>query len=195
MPRESTSTPREAQFSLAEPKPPLGSAEDLVLRYLGAFGPAGVADAQEWSGLSGLAPAFAALRDRLTIFTDERGRECFDLPGAPRPDPATPAPARYLPEFDNLMLGHADRTRLIAEKHRRHLTTKNLRVNAIALHDGEACATWSVKRSAKAATLELAPFERLAKRALAELEAEALTLLEATETAAKLAFAVAPQPR
>jgi hypothetical protein len=184
--------PREPQFALAEPRPPLGSSEDLVLRYLGALGPATVADAQEWSGVSGLAPVFEALRERLVTFTDERGRECFDLPGAPRPDPATPAPARYLPEFDNLMLGHADRTRLIADEHRRHLTTKNLRVNAIALHDGEACATWSVKRTAKAATLELSPFVALRKPALAELEAEAMALLEALEPAPKLAFAVGP---
>jgi hypothetical protein len=184
--------PRDPQFALAEPRPPLGSAEDLVLRYLAALGPATVADAQEWSGVSGLAPVFEALRERLVTFTDERGRECFDLPGAPRPDPATAAPARYLPEFDNLMLGHADRTRLIADEHRRHLTTKNLRVNAIVLHDGEACATWSVKRAGKAATLELSPFRPLAKPALAELEAEAMDLLKAFEPTAKPAFSVGP---
>jgi hypothetical protein len=184
--------PRDPQFALAQPQPPLGTPEDLVLRYLGALGPASVADAQEWSGVSGLAPTFEALRERLVTFADERGREYFDLPGAPRPDPATAAPARYLPEFDNLMLGHADRTRLIANEHRRHLTTKNLRVNAIALCDGEACATWSLKRAGKTATLTLSPFLALAKSALAELEAEAMALVEAFEPAAKAAFAVGP---
>lgn len=184
--------PREPKLALAEPQPPLGSAEDLVLRYLGAYGPASVADAQEWSGLRGLTAVFAALRERLAIFRDERGRELFDLPGAPRPDAATPAPARYLPEFDNVMLAHADRARVIADEHRRHLTTKNLRVNAIALHDGEACATWTVRRTAKAATLELAPFAGISAPAQAELEAEALSLLAANEAADKLAFAVRP---
>jgi hypothetical protein len=125
-------------------------------------------------------------------FTDERGRELFDLPGSPRPPAEVPAPVRYVPDFDNLMLAHSDRTRVIADEHRRHLTTKNLRVNAIALHDGEACASWSVKRTTKLATLELAPFAKLPKAALAELEAEALALLAATEPAAKRAFVLRP---
>jgi hypothetical protein len=184
--------PRDAQLALAEPEPPLGTPADLVLRYLAAFGPASVADAQEWSGLRGLAAVFAALREQLVTFTDERGRELFDLPGSPRPPAEVPAPVRYVPDFDNLMLAHSDRTRVIADEHRRHLTTKNLRVNAIALHDGEACASWSVKRTTKLATLELAPFAKLPKAALAELEAEALALLAATEPAAKRAFVLRP---
>ena len=182
--------PRDPQLALAEPQPPLGTAEDLVLRYLGAYGPASVADAQEWSGLRGLAGAFVAVRERLATFTDERGRELFDLPRAPRPDPSTPAPARYLPEFDSLMLAHADRTRVIADEHRRHLTTRNLRVSAIALYDGEACATWTVKRATKSAVLELTPFAQLSKAAQAELEAEGLALLSANETATTLSFAI-----
>jgi hypothetical protein len=186
--------PRDARLALAEAEPPLGTAEELVLRYLAAFGPASVADAQEWSGLRGLAHVFAALRERLATFADERGRELFDLPDSPRPPAEAPAPARYLPDFDNLMLAHADRTRVIAQEHRRHLTTKNLRVNAIALYDGEACASWTVKRTARVATLELTPFAKLPRAALAELEAEALALLEATEPAAKGAFALRPSP-
>lgn len=187
--------PSDARFALAEPQPPLGTARELVLRYLAAFGPASVADAQEWSGLRGLAPVFAALREQLTSFVDERGRELFDLPDSPRPPADFPAPARYLPDFDNLMLAHADRTRVIAQELRRHhLTTKNLRVNAIALHDGEACARWTVKRTARAATLELTPFAKLSKAALGELEAEAMALLAATEPAAKGAFELRPPP-
>jgi len=173
--------PRDPKLELAEPKPPLGTAEDLVLRYLGAFGPASVADAQEWSGLSALAPVFARLRQRLVVFTDERGRELYDLPDAPRPPSSTPAPARFLPDFDNLMLAHADRSRLIADEHRRHLTTRNLRVNATALFDGEACATWAIKRRARSATLELTPFAPLSQAALRSLEAEGLELLAASE--------------
>jgi hypothetical protein len=86
-----------------------------------------------------------------------------------------------LPDFDNLMLAHADRSRLIADEHRRHLTTKNLRVNAIALFDGEACATWAIKRKARSATLELTPFAPLSQAALRSLEAEGLELLAASE--------------
>jgi hypothetical protein len=182
---------RDPKLALAEPKPPLGTAEDVVLRYLGAFGPASVADAQEWSGLLALAPVFAGLRERLVTFTDERGRELFDLPDAPRPPASTPAPARFLPDFDNLVLAHADRSRVIADEHRRHLTTKNLRVNATALFDGEACATWAIKRKARSATLELTPFASLSEAARRAFEAEGLALLADSETgAAQLAVAV-----
>jgi Winged helix DNA-binding domain len=186
--------PRDARLALAEPEPPLGTLEELVRRYLAAFGPASVADAQEWSGLRGLAPVFAALREQLVTFTDESGRELFDLPDSPRPPAETPAPVRYVPDFDNLMLAHADRTRVIAAEHRRHLTSKNLRVNAIALYDGEAAGNWTVKRTAKLATLELTPFAKLPRAALGELEAEALALLAATEPAVKSAFALKPSP-
>jgi len=175
---------RDPRLALAEPRPPLGTPADLVLRYLGAFGPASVADAQEFSGLSGLAPVFAGLRERLVVFTDERGRELFDLPDAPRPPASTHAPARFLPDFDNLMLAHADRSRLIADEHRRHLTTKNLRVNAAALFDGEACATWAIRRKTRSATLELTPFEPLSEPALRSLEAEGMALLADSEPGA-----------
>jgi winged helix DNA-binding protein len=173
--------PRDARFRLADPASTSADAGELVRRYLAAYGPASVADAQEWSGLAGLAPAFEAMRPELECFSDERGRELFDLPDAPRPPAEVPAPVRYLPEFDNLVLAHADRSRLIADEDRRYLTTKNLRVNATVLYDGEVCATWTVKRTAKAATLEIAPFRSLAARAWPALEAEGLALLTANE--------------
>ena len=175
--------PRDARFRLAEPADTGEDATELVRRYLAAYGPASIADAQEWSGLAGLAPTFEAMRAELASFTDQRGRALFDLPDAPRPSAEEPAPARFLPEFDNLVLAHADRTRLIADEHRRYLTTKNLRVNATVLYDGEVCATWTVKRTAKAATLEITPFDRLPTKGQQALEAEGLALLEANEPA------------
>jgi hypothetical protein len=145
------------------------SPDEMVMRYLAAFGPATVADARTWSGLSELREIFERLRPRLRTFRDERGRELFDLPGAPLPDPETPAPPRFLPEFDNALLSHADRARIISDEHRRALFKDPL-MRGVLL-DGFVCGTWKTERSRGKATLVIEPFEPLAKKdrdALAE---------------------------
>ncbi len=178
--------PRVAKFALAEgslgrPIAADGPPEAMIRGYLAAFGPASVADFVEWSGLKRMKPAFEELRPTLEVFADENGRELFDLPGAPRPDPDTPAPARFLPEFDNLVLAHADRSRLLADEHRPGLVTKNLRVKATFLQDGSVAGTWTVERKRGKATLRIAPFEPLSRKAAAELAAEGERLLRFSE--------------
>lgn len=111
--------------------------ESLVLRYLAAYGPAASADLRAWSGLAGLPAAVAAVRDRLVSFRDERGRELLDLPDAPRPDPDTPAPVRFLPAFDNAILGYDDRSRIVDDADR-GLSVAGERV---VLVDGRVAAT------------------------------------------------------
>ena len=152
-----------AEAWLGKPLDSRASIEETVLRYLGAFGPASVKDAQTWSGLTRLADVFQRLRPRLITFRDGRGRELFDLPDAPRPDPGTPAPPRFVPEFDNLILSHADRTRVIADEYRKAIASRNGMVPATVLLDGFVRGTWKAERSRARATLVITPFEPLAK--------------------------------
>jgi hypothetical protein len=156
-------------------------AEALVLRYLAAFGPATPSDAQAWSGLSGLRDTFEALRPRLVTFRDARKRELFDLPDAPRPDADADAPVRFVPDFDNLVLSHDDRSRIMADEHRGMVTTKNLLVRATILVDGMVAGTWKSERKRKTAVLLIEPFGKIAKPARKALEAEGEQLLRFLE--------------
>lgn len=138
-----------------------GDAAALVLRYLAAFGPATPQDVAVWSGLTSTRGLLEALRPRLRVFRDELGRELFDLPDAPRPEPDTPAPVRLLPEFDNVLLSHVDRSRVFDPAYRDAIFTRNGLVFATFLIDGFVRGTWALKRDAKAAVATFSPFRRL----------------------------------
>jgi winged helix DNA-binding protein len=159
--------------SLGKKQPP----DAMILQYLAAFGPATVGDARTWSGLSGLAEVFERLRPRLRIFRDESGRELFDAPDGPLPDPETPAPVRFLPVYDNIVLSHADRARIV-----RPFDPKRLGYAAgvnfsSVLIDGFVGATWTLKKEPKTATLRVALIDRLPKRERVAIEAEGDRLL------------------
>lgn len=152
-----------AEAWLGRPLDPAYSPDEMVLRYLGAFGPASVKDAQTWSGLTRLDKVFERLRPRLLSFRTERGGEIFDLPQAPRPDPEVPAPPRFVPEFDNLILSHSDRSRVIADEYRKAIASRNGMVPAAVLVDGFVRGTWKTQQTRKKSTLEIEPFEPLKK--------------------------------
>jgi len=160
-----------AELWLGRPLERAPSVERLILRYLRAFGPATVADIAAWSGLTALRDPIERLRPRLRTFRDERGRELFDIQDGPLPDPATPAPPRFLPEFDNLVLGHADRTRVIALEHRYVVG------DGTFLVDGFIAGVWSVKRERGEARLVVSSFKPLARADRASLAVEAEHLL------------------
>lgn len=182
--------PATAPFTLAEEwlgKPIDASAtpQTLVPRHLAAFGPATAADIQAWCGLPAMAAVVEEMRPGLRTFRTEAGRELFDLPDAPRPDEDIPAPPRFLPEFDNLVLAHADRSRVIADEHRGRLVTKNLRVRATVLWDGFAAGTWNLERTRGSAILTITPFARLPRGATAALRDEAEILVRFIDEGAK----------
>jgi hypothetical protein len=153
------------------------SIDEVVRRYLTAFGPATVADVQAWSGLTRLREVVDRLRPSLLEFADERGRTLFDVPDGPRPDPDTPAPVRFLPEYDNLLLSHADRTRVISDEDRRQLMTVNGIIPGTFLVDGWFRGIWKLRRARGAATLTITPFHAMSKRATAAVTAEGARLL------------------
>lgn len=157
--------------------------QELVVRYLEAFGPATSADFQTWSGLPKAKQLFDSME--LEVFTDENRKTLYDVPGAPRPDPETAAPVRFMPEFDNLLLAHAKRERIIADEHRPAVFTKNLRVKSVYLVDGLVAGLWTAGKKRGVATLTLTPFGRTPKKTATELEREGTALLAFLEPDAK----------
>ncbi|MCE6997532.1 winged helix DNA-binding domain-containing protein [Saccharothrix sp. S26] len=152
------------------PATPAAPIEEFVRRYLAAFGPASVKDVQTWAGMSRLKTVVEAMD--LRVFTDDRGRTLYDLPDAPRPDPDTPAPARFLPEFDNALLGHDDRTRVISdEDYRRGIIIGG---KPTLLVDGFVHGTWKLTRDG----LDVELFRPLTRAQKDDVETEGARLLE-----------------
>jgi hypothetical protein len=163
------------------------SLDDLFERYLAAFGPASAQDMQAWSGLTRLREVAERLRPRLRTFRDPAGTELFDLPDAPRPSPDTEAPVRLVAEFDNLILSHADRTRIIGSAARRRIFTKNGIFPGIVLADGFVAGMWRISSSRGNASLVVELFGPLpaAERDALEVEAERLLSFAAADAGSR----------
>ncbi|PBC75709.1 winged helix DNA-binding protein [Streptomyces sp. TLI_235] len=162
-----------AEHWLGRPLDPAPALDGLVLRYLAAFGPATAADVQKWSGLTRLGPVLTRLGDRLVRLRDEQGRTLYDLPEAPRPDASAPAPVRLLAPFDNLLLSHADRTRVLPEAYRPRVMTVNGIVLGTVLVDGSVAGSWKTEED----VLTVRPFAPLPRAALAGVEEEGARVL------------------
>ncbi len=167
---------------LGDREVPVMRVQDLIARYLAAFGPASVRDIQVWSGLTRLSEVTEHMK--LRRFRAENGTELLDIPRRILPDPETPAPARYLPEYDNTLLSHADRTRVISDDHRARIFTQGA-----VLWDGFVIGSWRKLRNPSA--IEVTHFERLTRPARTELEVEgrALSLFLNDEGDVRFVFA------
>jgi hypothetical protein len=181
---------------LPDEPPAAFSIDEVVLRYLGAFGPATVADVRKWCGLSGLTEVVERLRPQLVTFRDSNGRELFDLPDAPRPAPDTPAPPRFYAEFDNVFISHADRSRMAPEAFRDSmanvwlgLQTQNVatgfgRPESMPINwsmfavNGFLSGTWRLDRQKDSVSLLVRPAITLTDEQSAELLAEGRRLVD-----------------
>ncbi|MGV9884981.1 winged helix DNA-binding domain-containing protein [Streptomyces sp. NPDC003006] len=170
-----TLTPTPAPTPTPTPTP---APDAAVLRYLAAFGPASVKDMQTWSRLTRMREVFERLRPRLRTFRDESGVELFDLPDAPRPDADTPAPPRFLPEYDNLLLAHADRSRVVPAEYKGR-TWKGNYAYCVFLLDGFLAGVWRLEEDAKGggAVLTIEPFGKPGRAEREELTREAERML------------------
>ncbi len=161
-----------AERWLGRPLEAVADPDELLLRYLAAFGPATIDDMAKWSGLRGVRCAVERMRPRLRSFADHHGHELVDVLDGPLPDPDTPAPPRFLPECDNVVLSHADRSRIVSERHRRLVTA-----NKTFLVDGFVRGTWKVIRSSRTDTLVISPIVPISREDRLALAEEGAQLL------------------
>jgi hypothetical protein len=155
----------------------------LVRRYLAAWGPATPGDFAAWSGMKGVARWFEALalEDDVVVLKDDRKRTLYDLADAPRPEGDTPAHPGLLPEFDGIMLGWQDRTRMISAEDARLIANRNLQVPAVVLLDGFVGGTWKLEPKRTTATLTIRTFRPISKTDRTALDEEAHALLRTFE--------------
>jgi len=161
-----------SQATREESPAPAPGLADLVMRYLGAFGPATARDVVAWSGLTGLNAVMEQLRPSLVTFRDERGTELFDLPSAPRPGGDIPAPVRLVAEFDNLVLSHGDRSRVISAENTKRVYTVNGLIPGSVLIDGFVGGMWRLTGSRGTTTLTVELFGPMRERDALVREAE-----------------------
>jgi hypothetical protein len=149
----------------------------MVRRYLAGFGPASVMDIQAWCGLTKLREVVDDIRSDLIVVRDETGRELFDVPDAPRPPEDTPAPPRFLYDFENLLLSYADRTRMAPPDIVRGIPTgTNEPISTFTL-DGFVAGTWKLVREGRATTLRITRLRAQTAAETPALSAEAERLL------------------
>lgn len=142
-----------ADLWLDSPITPEPDVDQLVLRYLAAYGPASVSDAQTWSGLTRLTEVFDRL-DLRTYTAPDSNRPLYDLPDTPLPHKDTEAPTRFLPEFDNLLLSHTDRTRFYPTPTIQSTRSPQDSLSrGTILHNGQATALWKLQKQPKKTTL------------------------------------------
>jgi hypothetical protein len=177
---------------LGKPRGKLLTVDELVTRYLAAFGPASAADAQTWSGLTRLGEVLERLK--VVRFKTEGGQTLYDLPDAPRPDSDVQAPVRLIAPFDNILLSHADRTRVISDEHRKRLFAgKNGVFPGTVLVDGFVAGTWELTGKRAATSMRVRPYVKLKRRVVGEIETEGNRLLELAFGVAEPQVEVTPQ--
>jgi hypothetical protein len=173
------------EYTLAEDylgKPML--PEDLLglfKRYLRAFGPASIKDFQFWVGITKLQDMLKGIKDQFTVYKDEKGTELFDLPDLQIPEGDTPAPIRFMPEYDNLVIGHDSRVRVLADEHYKRVFLSAARVRSMILVDGFVAGAWKIDKTKGQIVLSIEPFVMLDNSTQETLEVEGQRLMKFVE--------------